>query len=618
MDVPRADATQGPLPPTFTEDRELQIRGLNDMASLTRGSIYQVVGTADRAFERLASEISAYYLLSVEEGTGDRDGRNHRIDVSVRRNGVTLRSRQAFVLDSLTRNRTTEESLVQSLRSPFGVPGVPLRLSTFVYQDPEQAGKVRIVMAADVDQAGTPPGQYTMGYIAVDSEGNVVASHSERTRLEPLEGRANASLSYLDSVAVDPGVYDVRLAVVDAQGRHGSVVREVNAWKMAGEEFTYADLVVSHAASSREGLRPDVEPHVEPDGLAGYIELYAASSETFKDVAVNFEIADDADAPALVSTLATLSTGAHDTWRVARGLIGAEPLPGGRYVARARITKGDKLAGVLVRPFILEAVPASKGGPILIPAGFARPAAFDRNAVLQPAVLAGMLDVVAARSPALKGAMTEARAGRYGTAALEALTAGDQQAAAYLKGLDLYAKGQIDPAATQLAIAAGPRREFYPAALLLGACFAAGGRDLDAAGIWQMALGAERRPPVAYTLLADARIRGGQPAAVIGVLKPAYADRPTDDDLGKRLAVAYMMTGAYADALPILETYLTRHATDSDALFAAVLSRYQVKTTDGSELSAAERTRLTKYAQAYSGPQSALLNKYLSSMGVER
>ena len=440
MDVPRADATQGPLPPTFTEDRELQIRGLNDMASLTRGSIYRIVGTADRAFERLASEISAYYLLSVEEGTGDRDGRNHRIDVSVRRNGVTLRSRQAFVLDSLTRNRTTEESLVQSLRSPFGVPGVPLRLSTFVYQDPEQAGKVRIVMAADVDQAGTPPGQYTMGYIAVDSEGNVVASHSERTRLEPLEGRANASLSYLDSVAVDPGVYDVRLAVVDAQGRHGSVVREVNAWKMAGEEFTYADLVVSHAASSREGLRPDVEPHVEPDGLAGYIELYAASSETFKDVAVNFEIADDADAPALVSMLATLSTGAHDTWRVARGLIGAEPLPGGRYVARARITKGDKLAGVLVRPFILEAVPASKGGPILIPAGFARPVAFDRNAVLQPAVLGGMLDVVAARSPALKDAMTEARAGRYSTAALEALTAGDQQAAAYLKGLDLYSK----------------------------------------------------------------------------------------------------------------------------------------------------------------------------------
>src|SRR5215471_1970002 len=147
MDVPRSDATQGPLPPTFTEDRELQIRGLNDLASLSRGSIFQVVGTADRAFDRLASEISAYYLLSVEEGPNDRDGHNHRIDVAVRRTGVTLRSRQAFVLDSVGRSRKPEESLVESLRSPLGVPGVPLRLTTFVYQDPKEQAKVKVVVA---------------------------------------------------------------------------------------------------------------------------------------------------------------------------------------------------------------------------------------------------------------------------------------------------------------------------------------------------------------------------------------------------------------------------------------------------------------------------------------
>ena len=618
MDVPRSDATQGPLPPTFTEDRELEIRGLNDMASLTRGSIFQVVGTADRAFDRLASEISAYYLLSVEQVPTDRDGRNHRIDVSVRRSGVTLRSRQAFVLDSLSRSRTTQESLVESLRSPLGVPGVPLRLTTFVYQDPKASGKLRIVMAADVGQAGTPAAEYTMGYIVVDREGRVVASNSDKMKLEPLGGRTNASLSYLGYATLEPGIYELRLAAVDAEGRHGSVVREINAWKMAGEEFTYADLVVNHAATAGNGLRPDVEPHVEPDGLAAYVELYAASADTFKDVAVNFEIADDPDAPALISVPVDLKASAQDTWRVAQGFIGAEPLPAGRYVARARIMRGEKLAGVLVRPFILEAAPASKGGPILIPAAFARVAVFDRNAVLQPALLNGMLESIAARSPSLKSAMTEARAGRYGPAALEALTAGDQQAAAFLKGLDLYAKGQIDPAATQLSIAAGPRREFYPAAFLLGACFAAGGRDREAAGIWQLALGTEQRPQVAYTLLADARMREGQPAAVIAILKPAYAERPADDDLGKRLAIAYLMTGAYGDALPILDVYLTRHATDPDALFAAVLSHYQVATSGGAELSTADRAKVAKYARAYKGPQQALLAKYLSSMGVNR
>lgn len=618
MDVPRSDATQGPLPPTFTEDRELQVRGLNDLASLSRGSIFQIVGTADRAFDRLASEISAYYLLGVEQGPSDRDGRNHRIDVSVQRRGITLRSRQAFVLDPTGGRKTPDQSLVESLRSPLGVAGVPLRLTTFIYQDPKTAGKVRIVMAADVGQAGTPPAQYTMGFIVVDDQGRVVASRSDKTRLEPLEGRTNASLAYLDSVVVEPGVYEVRLAAVDAQGRHGSVVRDVNAWKMAGEEFTYADLVVNHAATASAGLRPDVEPHVDADGVAAYMELYAASETTFKDVSVSFEIADDDSSPALLTIPVELKPGTQPTWRVAQGFVGAEPLPSGRYLARARVMRGDKLAGVLVRPFILEPAPASKGGPIVIPAAMARIAAFDRTAVLQPALVSNLLDTVAARSPSLKSAMTEARAGRYGAAALEALTAGDQQVAAFLKGLDLYAKGQLDQAATQLNIAAGPRREFYPAAFLLGACFAAGGKDRDAAGIWQMSLGSEQRSPIAYALLADARMRGGQPEAVVSVLKPAYAQRPTDDDLGRRLAVAYMMTAAFHDALPILDAYLGRHPSDADALFAAVLAQYQVARATGADLTAADRAKLLKYARAYKGPQEALFAKYLSSLGVDR
>jgi len=618
MDVPRSDATQGPLPPTFTEDRELEIRGLNDLASLSRGSIFQVVGTADRAFERLASEISAYYLLSVEQAPSDRDGRNHRIDVSVSRRGVTLRSRQAFVLDPTGGRKTPDESLVESLRSPLGVAGVPLRLTTFIYQDPKASGKVRIVMAADVGQAGTAAGQYTMGFIVVDDQGKVVASRSEKSKLAPLEGRTNTSLSYLDSVTVDPGVYEVRLAAVDAEGRHGSVVRDVNAWKMAGEEFTFADLVVNHAATASTGLRPDVEPHVDADGVAAYMELYAASEETFKDVKVEFEIADDDAAPALLTMPVELKPGAQPTWRNAQGFIGAEPLPSGRYVTRAKIMRGGKVAAVLVRPFILEPAPASKGGPIVIPAAFARVATFDRGAVLQPALVNGMLDSIASASPSLKSAMTEARAGRYGSAALEALSAGDQQTAAFLKGLDLYTKGQLPQAAIQLNIAAGTRREFYPAAFFLGASFAGLNRDQDAAGVWQMALGAEQRPPIAYTLLADARMRGGQIEAVISILKPAYAQRPTDDDVAKRLAIAYLVTAAFSEALPILDSYLTRHPTDGDALFAAVLAQYQVATSTGAELSAADRAKLLKYGKAYKGPQEPLLAKYLSSMGVNR
>jgi TolA-binding protein len=103
----------------------------------------------------------------------------------------------------------------------------------------------------------------------------------------------------------------------------------------------------------------------------------------------------------------------------------------------------------------------------------------------------------------LKDAVAEARAGRYGPAALDALASGDQPAAQFLKGLDLFVKGQIDQAAIQFQAAAGPRREYFPAAFYLGACLASAGRDRDAAGVWQLAMGQEPRPSFAYTLFAD-------------------------------------------------------------------------------------------------------------------
>ena len=115
-------------------------------------------------------------------------------------------------------------------------------------------------------------------------------------------------------------------------------------------------------------------------------------------------------------------------------------------------------------------------------------------------------------------------------AALEALTSGNQTAAAFFKGLDWYSKGQLNEAATQLQLAAGPRREFFPAAFYLGATFAAAGRDRDAAGIWQLAIGKEPRPAIYYILLADARLRDGQSESVIDILKPAYERNPADDE----------------------------------------------------------------------------------------
>jgi tetratricopeptide (TPR) repeat protein len=290
-------------------------------------------------------------------------------------------------------------------------------------------------------------------------------------------------------------------------------------------------------------------------------------------------------------------------------VISPSMLPPGRYVARARIMRGTTIAGVLARPFIVET-----NGPAASPFMRGNISRFDAKATLQRELLNSMLDGVLKRSPELKGPVADAKAGRYGAAALDALVAGDQIAAAFFKGLEWFTKGQLQEAATQLALAAGPRREFFPAAFYLGAVYAAAGRDQEAAGVWQLALGNEPRPSIAYIVLADARLRQGQADSVIDVLKTANARAPEDDDINQRLTAAYLMTGRFEEAVPVLDRYLAQHPADQVALFAAVYSQYHVVMREKLALSQPDQAKLARYVRAYTGPYQPLLAKYLEIM----
>lgn len=619
LDAQRNDISQARMRPTMTEDRAMRESGLEDLAAQSRGSIYRVIGTGEGVFERIAAESAAYYLLGVEEGATDRDDKTHRIDVAIRRRGVTIRSRRAFVLASASKaRRKPEEQLVDVLRSPVAVSDLPLRLTTFVSQ-PQAGGKLEVVLAAEVGQAGAAAETFTVGYVAVDGEGKLAASRAEAVRLSPAAGSTGRPLEYLAAIQVDPGIYSLRFGVIDASGRRGSVVRELRAWQIEGEPFAVGDLVVGSLPGDDRRVRPGVEPHVAGDVLA-YVDLYASAPATFEAASVALEIAETPDGPALLAIQAPVGPGRHAGSRVAGGALAARLLPPGRYLARARIARAGAPAGTLIRPFVVE--PGAAGGLVSMATpdgpipGFTislgRVAPFDPTALAGREILGPMFDQLAQRSAPLKDAVAEARASRYGAAAVEALAAGDQEAAAFLKGLDWYFKGQLDQAVNQLTIAAGPRRTFFPAALYLGASFAAAGRDTDAAGVWQLGLGTEPRPPTVYVLLADARLRTGQAQAAVDVLQPAYQRLPTDDDIGRRLAAAYLLVGRVADAVRVLDGYLSRHMTDQDALFAAVVARYSLSMATKVTLPESDLARLAAYTRAYTGTQRPLLDKYVA------
>lgn len=618
IDSPHVDVTRARASPTAREDRQLQEEGLELLAGQARGSLFRIVGTGEGVFEQLFAELAGYYLLGVEQEPADRDGKRHRIDVEVRRRGVVVRSRRAFVLAERTATaRDAERGLVEALRSPFAVSELPLRVTTYAFRESAE-GKVRVVVAAEVGQPGAPPAEFTIGFALTDADHRVVVSGSERRRLEPSDGSGEAPLLYVGAASVPPGTYHLRFGAVDAEGRRGSVVRPVRAWDMTSEALSVGDLVVGDVPKAAgERFVPAVEARVVGPYVGSYVEVYAADPAVFDELSVVTEVAADESAAAIVSAPARLvAAGADPGARVAQAVLPAGVLPPGRYLARARVVRRGEPVGLLTRPFLVR--PPTRGttgeaGGVVLPASlFAAPPRFELAAALAPEVLEAMLDLVEAERPGLKATLAEARAGRWGAAARAAFEAGEQEAATLLRGIELLGKGEIGAAAKLFEAAAGPRRQFFPAAFYLGACLAAAGRDRDAAGIWQHAIGATPRPPVVYPFVADARLREGQPGSAADLLRSAHERWPEDAAVARRLGLALAMSGRMSEARPVLDAYLARYPSDEDALLAAVAAWYDVARQG--PLSETDRARVERYGAAYRGPQEALVAAYLDAI----
>ena len=80
-----SDASQARAPQGRARDRAVREEGLSAVARIGGGEVFRIIADPDFAFDRLASELSGYYLLGFEPEAADRDGKQHSISVSVRR-----------------------------------------------------------------------------------------------------------------------------------------------------------------------------------------------------------------------------------------------------------------------------------------------------------------------------------------------------------------------------------------------------------------------------------------------------------------------------------------------------------------------------------------------------
>ena len=375
-------------------DRSLEMQGLEIVADTTGGTLFRGVSSGAGIFERLETELSAWYLVAVERQPGDPD--RQRLAVEVKRRGVTVRSNKSVVAVAVNTKRPVDQLLSEALSSPFAISGVPLRVSTFTQHD-TTAGRYRLRLAAQIGAPGEAAGEFALGYLLADARGRPVTTAGSRRTLSPAASGSKERLQYDTSLSVAPGSYVLRFGVIDKDGRSGTVVHRVELPEFEDVQVPTSDLIVGNLPAEGETLSPRVEPVVTTSELAGYLELYLPETGT-NGLSVVLEIAEGEASPALATETLTLRPGEAPATRVATGFVATSMAPG-RYVARAVVRRDGAAIRTVTRPFTIVRDASVVSRAVTRPRGVViSPELKNLTAAYVAGVVNGLANVVAEES----------------------------------------------------------------------------------------------------------------------------------------------------------------------------------------------------------------------------
>jgi tetratricopeptide (TPR) repeat protein len=154
--------------------------------------------------------------------------------------------------------------------------------------------------------------------------------------------------------------------------------------------------------------------------------------------------------------------------------------------------------------------------------------------------------------------------------------------------------------------------------IYIGACFAAAGKDREAAGAWQTALIKEGGVPALHQLLVDALLRLERNDAALAAIERASARWPDDPAFVRRRVHALAAAGRPGDALAALDRLQAPGPGDEPVLFLGLQVLYQgLSRGVPIESPEADRARLLRYAEVYrrlNGPSLALVEAWIASV----
>jgi len=290
----------------YERDGERALReGMRDMAESTGGLLVQGTNDIAGAMGRILDSHAAAYLLAYEPEPGAQAGRFHRIEVKLPRHPeLTIRARRGYFTPRAGKREDgapprREAQIRTALGSLVPLGGVPLKLAADFLQTREEGPGIVIRAHAETKGIGFESigdrREANLEFVSVvyAEDGRVVGELEGqrmeiRLALDDYERVLREGLRYQRSVSLEPGVYQVRVAVRDERTAHlGSAWRWVEVPDIGRRSLALSDVVLyieaavdpgeptSSASPDRAGLRDVQASRRYPRGANLYYVAYA-------------------------------------------------------------------------------------------------------------------------------------------------------------------------------------------------------------------------------------------------------------------------------------------------------------------------------------------------------
>jgi VWFA-related protein len=252
------------------------------------------------SFERIVGDNSSYYAMAYYPPSPKRDGKFHRIEVKVKRPGVTVRSRRGYTAPrgkASTRKVNMggmAPEVFDAINNPLQVSGLGMRAFAAPFKG--AAPNASVLMGVELRGSDLGLGANTkidVTFLAVEARGKsygpVNNSMTMNLRAETRELVERSGFRMLSRMDLPPGRYQVRIAARDTgKATIGSVVADLEVPDFYKQPLTMSGVAIT-SLSGGNMVTPRVDEQLKEvlpappiglrtfardDELALFVEVY--------------------------------------------------------------------------------------------------------------------------------------------------------------------------------------------------------------------------------------------------------------------------------------------------------------------------------------------------------